>query len=193
MKSNVMVFLMFLCVSVVFAEENITMSEKDGDICTEEESQNEVEVSDEALRTTTHYYSVGGEAFVPGRNVGYRNTYGMGGAYYTEEISGALVTHVHLPHNAVVTEFKAYFYDDSTKNLSVSLKGLRLNGGSNWLLASVDSPGVTEYGSAVDTTISSSTINNTFFGYKIYVYCSPWDPSGDLRIMGAVITYTTAD
>lgn len=135
----------------------------------------------------THYLMIGGEGFQPGSDVAYFNTYGNGGANIVSG-SGALVAPVHLPQGAVVTALQIFFYDNSASDLSVTLYRLNMTGG-NAGLASVTSSGVPGYANITDTTISLATIDNTFYSYHIYAYCSSWD-SSNLRIMGALITYT---
>jgi len=137
----------------------------------------------------TNYFRVGGEGFVPGSNVNYYNTYGMGGAYIVSG-SGALVAPVHLPQGAVVTAFTVYFYDSSASNLSVTLEGIPATG-AYWDLASVTSAGTPGYYNLTDTSISYATINNLTYSYHIYAYSTAWD-SDNLRIMGALVTYTTS-
>ena len=138
------------------------------------------------------YFSIGAEAFFPGSTARYSNSYGMGGAYFLDAVNGALVAHVHLPHNAIIRELKVFFNDNSSKDLSVSLMGLQLVSGAFLPLATVTSTGVGGYGSKSTTSISYSTVNNTSLGYLIYAWCAPWDNSGNLRIMGAMIRYTPA-
>jgi hypothetical protein len=138
----------------------------------------------------THYFSVGSEAFVPGSNAAYTNSYGMGGAYL-ESGAGALVAAVHLPHGAIVTGFKAYFYDNSAADIDATLYGQSMNG-AYASMASVSSVGISGYGSATTTTINHSTIDNAQYGYCVYAYCSGWTGSS-LRIKGAVITYTISE
>jgi hypothetical protein len=135
----------------------------------------------------THYFVVGGEAFHPGENVDYRNTYGNGGAYMVTG-TGAMVAPVHLPHGAEVIELKAFFDDNSGSDMSVSLYGLNLNGGAYTPMASVTSTGISGYGTGTDTSITNATIDNTSRGYLIYAYSSSW--SSSLKIMGALVTYT---
>jgi hypothetical protein len=135
----------------------------------------------------THYASVAGEAFQPRYDVSYGAGGGMGGAYLTSG-SGQMVASVQLPHGAVVTSFRVYFYDASSADMSVSLSGVRLNAGGYYTLASVGSSGTSGYYSVLDTTISYNTVNNTSFGYEITAHSTAW--SSSLKIMGAVITYT---
>ncbi len=135
----------------------------------------------------TEYLALGGEAFVPGGNVDYSNTYGMGGAYIVSG-QGALVAPVHLPHGAVVTAFKVFFNDNSAEDMSVYLSRLSLTQGGYADLAYVDSSGIVGFGNKTDSAISNTSIDNTLYGYHIYAYSVSW--SSGLKIMGAVITYT---
>ncbi len=164
------------------ADSNFTSSETS--LPTMEENRSTETITDD------QFFSISAEAFFPGSNLQYTNTYGMGGAYIKETVFGALVAHVHLPHGATVKEFKVYFYDNSSKDLNVRLMGLRLDGGAFWPMATVLSTGITGYGNQSTTSISYSVIDNTTFGYLIYAYCSPWDITGNLRLMGATIRYT---
>lgn len=150
------------------------------------EAGNATEASAEPL--ATYYLSISAEAFVPGSNVAYTNTYGMGGAYIKSAVNGALVAQVHLPHGAIIREFRVYFNDNSSRNLSVSLERLNLVSGGYSIIGNVSSSGVSGYGNRV--VYVTSTVNNLSYGYHIYAWCAPWDPSGNLRIMGARIRYT---
>ena len=137
----------------------------------------------------THTYSLSSEAFVPGSNVDYFNTYGTGGAYINSG-SGALVAPVNLPDGAVVTMFTAYFYDGSNSDMSVALQ--RQGWASSYSsMASVSSSGTPGYYNASDTTIFSPTIDNTQYGYLIYAYTAAWD--ANLKIKGVVIQYTLSE
>lgn len=134
----------------------------------------------------THYFMVPGEGFVPGSNVNYANTYGMGGAYINSG-SGALVAPVHIPHGAVVTELKVFFNDNSESNMTVYFEFVNLTSGAFYRQASVTSSGISGYGSKTDTC--SHTINKTSRGYHIYAWSDAWD-GNNLKIMGALLTYT---
>ena len=58
-------------------------------------------------------------------------------------------------------------------------------------MASVSSSGVSGYGSQIDTTISSPTINNTTGSYHVYAYWGTGDCS--IKVMGALLTYTVTE
>ena len=140
------------------------------------------------LTPRTHYFVVGGEGFLPANNVNYGNSAGMGGAYLYSG-SGAMAAPVHLPHGAVVTALKVFFYDNSTSNLDASLARIPLASGAYYHMADVGSSGISEWGNKTDTTISYATVDNSQNSYHIRVYCSSWAGSA-LRIMGAVVTYS---
>jgi hypothetical protein len=137
----------------------------------------------------THYYSVPCGAFVPGTNVDYVSTYGNGGAYINAPISGAMVAGVYLPHNATITGFTMYFRDDSARDITAALERLDYANGGYSTCASVSSAEITGYGSKSISEISFPVVDNTAYGYDVAAYCSLW-PGVNLRIMGAVITYT---
>ena len=134
----------------------------------------------------SHYLSLGGEAFLPGSNVDYFNTYGSGGAYIVSG-SGALVAPVNLPDGAVVTSFRVFFYDTSSSDMSVSLQKQGM-ASSYAAMASVTSSGSAGYYNSADLTISSPQIDNSQYSYLVYAYCSSW--SSSLLLKGAVIQYT---
>lgn len=135
----------------------------------------------------THYLAIPGEAFQPGSNVNYFNTYGMGGAYIASG-SGALVTPVYLPDGATVVRLTVYFDDASSSDMTVSLGRLSLMSGGYSHLAEVTSSGAGGYYNLSDTTINGPTIDNTNGGYQIYAYSNAWN--SDLKLMGVVVTYT---
>ncbi len=156
-----------------------------------------IEGSVKALKLTyvaprKHYYSVPSEAFVPGSLVDYVNSYGGGGAYINAAVAGAMVASVNLPHNALITDFKVFFRDDSVRDITASLGRLNLAAGGYSDLASVESSGITGYGSKSTADISSPVIDNTEYGYRIYAHCELWT-GVNLRIMGAVISYTVVE
>jgi hypothetical protein len=140
--------------------------------------------------THTHsgvqYYTIGSEGFVPGSNVDYVNTYGNGGAYILSG-TGAMVASVHLPNGAVVTEFKAFFYDNSASDLSISLERQAFTAGYS-TQANVTSSGTPGYSSATTREITYPRIDNTSNSYLAYVYSTGWNSS--LRVKAVVITYT---
>ncbi len=98
---------------------------------------------------------------------------------------------VHLPHGAVVTEFKVFFNDGSSSDMSVRLNRLILSSGAYASMATVSSSGISGYGSNTETTIHNAIIDNTAYGYKIDAWSSSWDR--DLKIMGALVTYTISE
>lgn len=189
-RNIVMLAVLTLSISAINGQSKDNLTEDDGIMITPENEINPPMVAERMMAAplATGYLSVSAEAFLPGSNVAYSNTYGMGGAYIKSEISGALVAHVHLPQNAVITEFRVYFNDNSSKDMSVKLMRLNLLTGGYTTVGAVTSSGVTGYGNRAVSL--NSTVSNLSAGYLIYAWCSPWDASGNLKIMGARITYT---
>jgi hypothetical protein len=136
----------------------------------------------------THYFSVASDDFQPRANVDYVNGGGTGGAYVITSGYQSLTAPVHLPHGAVVTQFRVYFDDTSAYDMTVYLSAEYLAGSGYVTMASVNTSGTSGYYNLVDTSISSATINNTLYGYHVRAYSGVWN--SDLRIKGAVITYT---
>ena len=145
--------------------------------------------NEESTRQTQHFV-VGGEAFVPGTNVNYVNTYGCGGAFVDSPGSHALVAQVNLPHGAELTKFEVFFNDTSDEDMTTRLHRHNLTNCGYSTLAKVDSSGTDGYYSKIDDVISETIIDNTLYSYHVYAYSTNWD-GYNLRIKGAVITYTT--
>jgi hypothetical protein len=139
----------------------------------------------------TRYFVVGGEGFLPTSDVAYSNSGAMGGAYVSSG-SVAMAAPVHLPHGAVVTGFKVFFYDNSTSDLTVRLARIPLASGAYFYLGEVNSSGISGWGNRTDTTISYATVDNSQYSYHVKVYCTSW-AGYNLRIMGAVVTYTMSE
>lgn len=140
----------------------------------------------------THYFVVGGEAFVPGSNVAYTNTYITGGAYIHSGW-GTMVAAVHLPQGAIARELKVFFDDNSASDMEVWLGRLILSsGGYNSMTNSVDSSGISGYGNKIKSAHSFKTIDNTLYSYHVKAHSTAWD-GDNMKIMGAVITYTLSE
>jgi hypothetical protein len=139
----------------------------------------------------THYFMVGSEGFVPGSNVAYVNSYSNGGAYINQATSGAMVAPVHLPHGATITAFQVFYYDNSPSDMTVYLARQYMTGGGYQFMTSVATGGAsTTYRNGTSTTIVSPIVDNTLHSYHVYAYSTSWPASSDLRIKGALITYT---
>ena len=138
----------------------------------------------------TQYFVVGGEGFVPGSNVPYRNTYGNGGAYIVSG-NGSLVAPVHLASGCSSHSVQGFFYDVSGSDMSVILYGQGMSGGY-FRMAEVSSAGISGYGNNVTTNIQGNPIANTLFTYCIDAWSNVWD-GGNLMIKGGLITYTISE
>jgi len=137
----------------------------------------------------THYLSIPVEAFVPDRNIDYYNLGGTGGAYI-ETGKAAMVAPVQLPQGAKITIFQVFFVDSSASDLVVSLRYFSLATGNAHTVATVDSSGVRDYGSASRTV--SHTVDNFRGCYAVRVYSPSWDGT-QCRIMGVKITYELSE
>ena len=138
----------------------------------------------------THHFVVGGEAFGPRDDTAtYSKGLGLGGAYLKSG-SGGLVAPVHLPHGAVVTSVKAYFYDNLVSDISLTLDRHDLAFPIYERMAAVTLSGISANGNVTDSTISRATISNQNYSYLVTAFSNGWN--GDLRIIGVVITYTVS-
>ena len=138
----------------------------------------------------THYLSLPGEAFQPGSDVPYYNSYGTGGAYIVSG-SGALVAPVYLPEGATITELKAWFADASAADMSVKLHRFVLGGGSYAPMAEVSSSGSGGSMNASTTEIAYPVVSNATRAYLIYAYSTDW--SSGLKLKNVQITYTVSE
>ncbi len=133
----------------------------------------------------THYFSIPAAAFFPMTNMDYANAYGVA---YIVSGNGWMSAAVYLPDGAVVTGFKAYYYDVSANNLLIYLYRYYMATGTGSELASLLPTGNTGYGNRTTSSISNATIDNTQYSY--FVYASTTWEGLNLSMMGAVITYT---
>lgn len=140
------------------------------------------------LTPRTHYFSVGGEHFQPLTTVDYASGGGCGGAYLISG-EGKLVAPVNLPDGAIVTSFKAYFYDRSSDDMDVYFKAQDLDACSYIELAHVQSNKNTgHYSLESDIVATNSVIDNQHYAYHLLAESNDW--SSSLKIKGAVIGYT---
>ena len=101
-----------------------------------------------------------------------------------------MVGGVHLPHGAVVTSFKVYWFrDDALAEGEAALYRLTWTEGST-TMATANSDAATGHHSVEDATINNATIDNANYTYAIKVKCSPNNSKDDVKFCGAVITYT---
>ncbi|MFC1550221.1 hypothetical protein ACFL46_02905, partial [Candidatus Neomarinimicrobiota bacterium] len=114
--------------------------------------------------------SIPSEAFHPKTNEDYNNYRGA----YILTGGGILVAEVNLPHGAVITDFKVYFYDTlGTGDLTAYLCRHNFTNSDYPILATVISSGTSGYQNDNDDTITSSTVDNSIHGYVVYVTPPP--------------------
>lgn len=132
--------------------------------------------------------TIGSEAFVPTASVDYRN---LGWAYVNASGDHSMVTPLNLPNGAVVTGMMAFFLDSAASNMTVDLQARELSGSSAYPMASVDSSGITLYGSKSTGAVSYSTISTGAYAYRIKISCPDWSP-GNQAVSTVVIYYTVS-
>lgn len=154
----------------------------DSDLLTRVQSDNRY------LAAGTSYYSVGDGDFLSGNNDAFLTSGGTGGSYLIVTGWGWLAAGVHLPHGAVVTNFKVVVNDDVAGDLTVTL-AKQYDSGSVAMaeVTSSGTPGIQTY---TDSTISSATIDNDLHSYKVRVYSADWPGTFTLSIKRAVVEYT---
>jgi hypothetical protein len=134
----------------------------------------------------TGYISVHASAFV--------STYSgtdtvIGWAVMNEDAVDALFYgSVQLPHGATITNVTSYWYDaDASKDISCWL----CFGTSSYsfIMANVSSSGSGNFGSTVDTSISSPIVNNSFYSYFLQMTIPANPPGSALRFFYVTIGF----
>lgn len=136
------------------------------------------------------YYMLGGEAFFPTANVNYTNLPGLARGAFIVSGSGTMVAPVHLPHGAVITEFRAYYMDNSTADMSIVLRARDFTDPdmiTNYEMASLSTYGTSGNTNQSITSVSWNTVDNQNRSYVVVASSSSW--SSSLRIVGAVVAY----
>jgi hypothetical protein len=136
------------------------------------------------------YYLVGGEEFASGGGtqviIAENGTYGSA--------SDTLWAPVHLPQGAVVTRMKVFFYDIYPGgDVTATLVRTDMATGGITSVCAVDSLGLGGYGNAETAGgILPVTLDNRATSLRVRVAPSATWNGSDLRVLGALITYTVA-
>jgi hypothetical protein len=109
------------------------------------------------------------------------------GIFVNDPANYSLVAPVHLPHGSVVTGFEAVISDYDSENLGLALRRVRREFADWAYLASVVSSGTPGDTSISAGVIFNQNIDNTTFSYEVI---DSGNSNVDLRVIGAVITYT---
>lgn len=97
---------------------------------------------------------------------------------------------VHLPHGAIVTSFKVYWFrDDAAASGSATLRRADFVTSSS-VMANANSDSSAGTHSVEDTSITNATIDNNTYTYSFDITLDPNDNALDVYFTGAVITYT---
>ena len=146
----------------------------------------------------TSYYSIPASGFTAAYSSDGMGKEGSAGSIpYAFLTSGALmVAPLYLPHGATITQVKVFYWDESaSQNISVQLVR-RFQGGSYLeyeVMGSFISSGIPgQNANGIINSFNNAQIDNGNYNYHVAVLSTPgaW-PSGDLRIKGVFITYTT--
>lgn len=99
---------------------------------------------------------------------------------------------VHLPHGAIVTNLKAWWYRDDA--LSTGSCGLKRSDDQENAddMADAGATGTSGFVVVNDSSISNATIDNNTYSYLVRVQLNPNNAVTDIRFIGAVIEYTVA-
>ena len=98
---------------------------------------------------------------------------------------------VHLPHGAIVTGFKVFWYrNDALATGSAALGRLKLNDGTYGWMATAGSDSSAGHHEVEDTTIDYPTIDNVNYAYFAHISLYANDAVGDVYLKGILITYS---
>lgn len=164
------------------------------DILASEYNDLRQDVRESNCDTTTRYLCIGGGAFKPRQTSEGANYDLTNGRIAVSAVNNVMMyAGVNLPHGAIVTSFKVYWYRDvelAVGTCYLSLNSLTSSGYNN--MAEANSNSFAGYHSVEDTTISSATIDNTAYIYFIELLLSPNTDADSVYCLGVVITYTIA-
>lgn len=143
-------------------------------------------MNDLTLAIKTRYHAIPPSALVP------RDNSPNWAIAWTQASSGTtaacyFVAPVNLPHGAVITSFRVYWYRSAGTGSAI-LKRANYVGG-DWTMATANTSGTGNH-STEDTSIDYETINNSGYSYSIVIDCFPSGAAGDVLFYGAVITFT---
>ena len=136
----------------------------------------------------THYFSIGGSDFNAN---GDRNYIVGGGLGLIYSGTGSMYAPVHLPDGAAVVEFKVFFYDVSSYDVTAELKRITHFGTNSSTMATVLSSGIGGFISAAETTILNDSIFNANYSYYVRINAT-WD-AYKLRVSGVRIKYEISE
>ena len=99
---------------------------------------------------------------------------------------------IQLPHGAIVTSFKVYWYRTDALASGEARLTRRMFNDIPQTMAVANSNSYEGYHVVEDITIDTPTIQNNDICYSLDIVLNPNDESNDVRFLGAVITYTIA-
>ena len=144
----------------------------------------------------TRYYTLGPSDFLPSVTASYDRSVATNPNELksTSTVAMNYLAGVQLPHGAIVTSFKVYWYrDDASATGNADLYRGDFAGNAPDTMATADSNASSGYHSVDDTTISNGTIDNASYKYFAYVLIDNQSATTDVRFCGAVITYTVTN
>jgi hypothetical protein len=134
----------------------------------------------------TGYISIAAPEFVSTSNEGYIYTHLSNLGTYTAYFYGSF----QLPHGVTITNFTSYWYDaDVSEDMTCNLGRLIESDFTIYVLASAPSSGSAGFGSNVDTTVGSSSVDNSDSTFIITVSIPPNSPPNNLRFRYATIGF----
>jgi hypothetical protein len=149
------------------------------------------------LETTTRYLNINAAALRPEDDLIDYEFLSISSRYQLRNRSTispgqTFYANIYLPHNAIITELlAAYYQDDGLASISVSINKYDTQGNET----NVGGVGiVSTSGYATATTSGSSIlIDNVNFSYVLRVILDPWDNINDVRFISLRITYTITE
>jgi len=140
----------------------------------------------------TRYLSMAGASFVPDDKAYDWDTdaskgRGNGGNITIQSFSSSM----DLPHGAIVTGVKVYYWAGNLLNTcGFDLYRITLADGTNTTMATANGTGTTGYDDIEDTSISSATIDNSTYTYRMAIKLNRLFATGPPFLLGVVVTYT---
>jgi len=130
------------------------------------------------------YVTVAGYAFTP-RTFRTQLDFVPGGGAFIITGTDPLVASLPLPHGATLTEFRFFYYDNSSANARAELKRTNFQGTIDEL-ASLSTSGASPVFTSIAAALNAS-VNNAQYAYTVNVYLNPGD--SNLRSYGIRVSY----
>ncbi len=139
--------------------------------------------------TKTRYLSISGAALA-GDNDDFHPQYGV---YSTIAGFNRMHAPVYLPDNAVITNMKVVYFDNSTAEISISLLSHTDTSQTGSLIAGINTTNAAQW-QTINAAASGGLVNNQEKSYTLSVHCLNWEGNYEKAgIRRIVITYEVTE